>query len=107
MSKLESAMSCGSLYRGACRRAYGCVSAYVGVGAEPVVDPGRIRPSLVTPRPAGADQSGGEAPLGIGYCLRRCHGAPPKDGSKGSIPGGVPERPKGADCKSAGSAFPG
>ncbi|AKZ57495.1 hypothetical protein SAM23877_4450 [Streptomyces ambofaciens ATCC 23877] len=22
-------------------------------------------------------------------------------------PGGVPERPKGADCKSAGSAFPG
>lgn len=27
--------------------------------------------------------------------------------SEGSNPGGVPERPKGADCKSAGSAFPG
>src|SRR5690606_24652235 len=26
---------------------------------------------------------------------------------EGSNPGGVPERPKGADCKSAGSAFPG
>ena len=100
-------MSCGSLYRGACRRAYGCVSAYVGAGAEPGVVPGRIRTSLATPRPPDADQSGGEAPLAIGYCLRRCQGAPPKSGSNGSKPGGVPERPKGADCKSAGSAFPG
>lgn len=84
-----------------------CVSAGVGVAAEPGATRDRIRTSLATPCPPGGDQSGGEAPLPIGYCLRRCQRAPPKSGSKGSDPGGVPERPKGADCKSAGSAFPG
>lgn len=95
-------MSCGSLYRGACR-AYRRMRAVAG----PVQVPGRIRTSLATPGPGSADQSGGGAPLHIRYCLRRCHGAPRKSGSTGSYPGGVPERPKGADCKSAGSAFPG
>lgn len=85
---------------GACRRAWGWPPS-------PGRTSGRIPTSLATPGPPGGDQSGGEAPLGIGYCLRRCQGAPPQSGSNGSDPGGVPERPKGADCKSAGSAFPG
>ncbi|EOY49608.1 hypothetical protein SLI_4900 [Streptomyces lividans 1326] len=47
---------------------------------------GRIRTSLATRRDPSGDQSGGEAPLRIRYCLRRCHGAPPKSGSTSSKP---------------------
>lgn len=68
----------------------GCVPAYLARPSRPSTIPGRIRTSLATPRPPGGDQSGGEAPLSIGYCLRRCHGAPPKSGSTAATPAVCP-----------------
>ncbi len=63
--------------------------------------------SLVTPARSGGVESSGGPPLVIGYGLRRCHRALRTSGRGQRTLGGVPEWPKGADCKSAGSAYPG
>ncbi|CCB76219.1 protein of unknown function [Streptantibioticus cattleyicolor NRRL 8057 = DSM 46488] len=82
-----------------------CVGCVRGYGPGPAWD--RVPASVVTDPVPDRDQPGGGAPPGIGYRLPRCHGDPATSGLRGGNPGGVPERPKGADCKSVGYAYPG